>query len=67
MGDRSGTNSVGAGVDDDLASFLDDEAQRLGMTKTDVVRKILAFYQECRKGETPCPECGYDLEIEIDE
>jgi len=50
-----------------MKEFLEDEADRLGTTKAELQRRLLDFYRESRETDTPCPNCGNDITIELDE
>lgn len=49
-----------------MQDFLDDEADRLGVSKAEVLRRILDFYKESRESETNCPSCGTDITIPLE-
>jgi len=67
MAQCHGDLSCGTKVDRRMKEFLEDEADRLGTTKAELQRRLLDFYRESRETDTPCPNCGNDITIELDE
>jgi negative regulator of replication initiation len=65
MSECIGTVSAGTKVDEEMRNFLDDEADRLGVTNAELHRRFLNFYQESRETEPNCPHCGDLITIEL--
>lgn len=53
-------------VDQPMREFVDDEAARLGVSRTEVLRRLLELYRSSRSGETPCEHCGETVEMELE-
>ena len=66
MAQCHGELSCGARVDQSMQDFLDEEADRLGVSNAEVLRRILDFYRESRESETNCPDCGTDITIPLE-
>jgi hypothetical protein len=60
-----GTETVSAKVDDGMQSFLRREAKRLGVSRSEVVRRVFDTYRAGREGELSCPGCGEDLNLSV--
>lgn len=52
-------------IDQSMRDFLDNEAERLGITKAELHRRLLDFYRESRKTEPECPHCGEPITIDL--
>lgn len=48
-----------------MREFIEDEADRVGVSKAEVQRRLLDFYRRSRENDTPCPYCGDDIEIDL--
>ena len=56
---------VGTKVDRPTREFVEDEAARLGVSKTEFLRRLLDTYRDSRAGNTPCEHCGEPVVIEL--
>ena len=65
MSECMGTVSAGTKVDEEMRDFLDDEADRLGVTNAELHRLLLDFYRESRENDPNCPHCGEPTTIEL--
>lgn len=65
MATKLGTISVGAQTDRRTAKFVRDESNRLGISKSELIRRLIAHYEESRLGEHHCPNCGQELNISL--
>jgi len=65
MAQCMGDVPCGTKIDKPMREFIDDEADRLGVTRAELVRRILDFYRESRENETNCPHCGNDITIPL--
>ena len=65
MAESNGTVPVGTKVDSAMKEFLDEEANRLGVSKAELQRRLLEFYRAGIEDETPCPNCGSAIEIPL--
>jgi hypothetical protein len=55
---------VTAKVDREMRDFLDAEAARCGVTRAEVIRRVLDDYKDSRADQLKCPECGETLHID---
>lgn len=60
-----GSIPVGAKVDRAMREFVDGEAERLGMTVSEFLRRLLIMYRESRAENTPCDHCGQPVVMEL--
>lgn len=51
-------------VDGDMEQLLDDDAELLGVYRSEVVRLALDEYWDLRMGEFVCPHCDNAIQIE---
>jgi len=65
MAQCMGDVPCGTKIDQPMRDFLDEEAERLGVTRAELVRRVLDFYRESRESETNCPHCGNDITIPL--
>jgi len=65
MAQCMGDVPCGTKTDQPMRDFLDEEASRLGVTRAELMRRILDFYRESRVNETNCPHCGNDITIPL--
>lgn len=60
-----GTVPVATKVDRPMREFIEDEAERLGVTKSEYLRRALELCRYERAGETACEHCGGDVEFPL--
>lgn len=60
-----GSIPVGAKIDRDMREFVEAEAERLGVTVSEFVRRLLIMYRESRAENTPCDHCGQPVVMEL--
>lgn len=48
-----------------MEAFIEDETERLGVSKAEFHRRLLDFYRESREGESNCPHCESDITIPL--
>ena len=60
-----GSIPLGAKVDRNMREFVEAEADRLGMTVSEFLRRLLIIYRESRAENTPCDHCGESVVIEL--
>jgi hypothetical protein len=48
-----------------MREFIEDEAERLGVTKSEYLRRALELCRYERAGETACEHCGGDVEFPL--
>lgn len=66
MAQCMGDVPCGTKIDQAMREFLEDEADRLGVTKAELHRRLLDFYRESRETDTPCPHCGEDITVKLE-
>jgi len=55
---------ITAKVDRETRDFLDAEADRCGVTRAEIVRRLLDDYRDSRSDQLECPECGETLHLD---
>lgn len=60
-----GSIPVGTKVDQPMREFVENEADRLGVTPSEFLRRVLLVYRESRAENTPCDHCGQPVVIEL--
>lgn len=48
-----------------MRTFVEDECDRLGVTVSEFLRRVLIVYRESRAENTPCDHCGESVVIEL--
>ena len=56
---------AGTKIDQSMRDFLDDEADRLGVTNAELYRRFLDFYRESREEKPNCPHCNEPITIDL--
>jgi hypothetical protein len=54
----NGTQTVGTRVPPEVRDWIDEQADRLGTSRTAVLRGLVRFYEAARDGEVACDSCG---------
>jgi type II secretory pathway predicted ATPase ExeA len=65
MAECIGTVSVGTQTDREMARYVRDEANDLGISQAEFLRRLLEHYRDSRKGELACPECDEQLRVSL--
>lgn len=60
-----GSVPVATKVDRPMREFVEREAERLGVTPSEFLRRLLDVHRESRAGNTPCEHCGEPIQIEL--
>jgi len=60
-----GSIPVAAKVDKPMREFVENEAERLGVTTSEFLRRLMLVYRESRAENTPCDHCGESVVIEL--
>lgn len=60
-----GPDTVSAKVDAGMRQFLEAEADRLDLCRSEVVRRVFDTYRASRDGELACPSCGEGLNLRV--
>jgi hypothetical protein len=48
-----------------MREFVENESERLGITPSEFLRRVLIIYRESRAENTPCDHCGQPVVIEL--
>lgn len=60
-----GEISVGTKTDQEMCEFVRSEAERLGVSRSEFLRRLMALYRESRRGEVACPHCGETVALDL--
>jgi hypothetical protein len=60
-----GSIPVATKVDRPMREFIEDEAERLGITTSEFLRRLLVVHRRSRAGEAACEHCGENIEIPL--
>lgn len=60
-----GNIPVGTKVDRAMREFVESEADRLGVTISDFLRRLLLRYREIRAENAACDHCGQTVVMEL--
>lgn len=63
----TGRIPVTAKVDQRTQDLLERESNRLGVYRSEVIRRLIDTYQDSRQGDLHCPHCGGQLNIELEQ
>jgi hypothetical protein len=58
-----GDITVAAKVDKPMQEFIDAEAERCGVTRTELMRRVLDGFRDASAGQLECVECGTKLTL----
>jgi hypothetical protein len=67
MSDCIGDLSIGSRVDKGMQEFLDAEAERLGVNRAELVRRLFDSYRESRREQMECPHCEETIVLSLKE
>lgn len=65
MSQSLGTVSVGTHTDKEMAEFIGEEAARVGVSKSEFIRRLFEHYHDSRNGDLVCPHCSETLQIRL--
>lgn len=60
-----GSIPVGTKVDRDMREFIEQEAERLGVTPSEFLRRLFELYRTSRAGEASCESCGEPVRMDL--
>lgn len=60
-----GNIPVATKVDQPMREFVEREADELGMSHSEFLRRLLLVYRQSRAGNTPCEHCGNATVIDL--
>ena len=52
-------------MDESMRVFVEKESDRLGVSVSEFLRRLLIVYRESRAENTPCDHCGESVVIEL--
>lgn len=52
-------------VDKAMLDYLDAEAERLGVNRSEMLRRLLVLYRESRRENIDCPHCGDTVVLDV--
>lgn len=64
MSDCKGTVPVTTKVDAQMSDLLDEDAEMLGVYRSEIAREAFDTYRYLRVGEFECPHCENAISIE---
>lgn len=65
MAQCMGELPVSAKVDHEMHEFLEAEARRFGVSRSELVRRIFDTYRESRREQTKCPHCSNKVVMDV--
>jgi hypothetical protein len=60
-----GDVSVGTKADREMADFLRDRANVLGVTQSELIRRLFEHYRDGCHGDLVCPHCTNELRVRL--
>ena len=54
---------VAAKTDREMSDFLSHRANEIGVSKSELLRRLFDHYRESRDGELECPDCEKTLRV----
>lgn len=60
-----GSIPAGTKVDRSMYEFIEKEAERLGVTLAEFIRRLLLMYRQSRDENTACDHCGEPVVMEL--
>jgi len=67
MSNCFGNIPAGTKVDSSMREFIDAEAERLGVSNSEFMRRLLEFYRESRREQMDCPHCEDTVVMDLTE
>jgi len=67
MSSCHGDIPLGTKTDRAMKEFIDSEAERLGVSKSEFHRRLLELYRESRREDVDCPHCGDTVVMDLRE
>lgn len=57
--------TVATKTDQSMREFVQAEADRLGVTPAEFLRRLLELYRESRRESIECPNCGETVKMDL--
>lgn len=67
MSDCYGDLAVSTKTDREMVEFLQAEADRLGVTRAELIRRIFTLYRQSRREQINCPHCEKTVKMDVRE
>lgn len=64
MADCNGDLPMTAKVDQSMKEFLDSEADRCGVTRSELIRRVFDDFRDSHRENLNCPSCGQPMVID---
>lgn len=65
MSDCFGKIPVTTKTDREMSDWLSHRANEVGVSKSELVRRLFDHYRESREGDIECPECGDTMKVKL--
>lgn len=65
MSDCLGNTPVAAKTDREMSRWLSERADELGLSKSELIRRLFEHYRESHAGKLDCPHCGDELRVSL--
>jgi len=67
MSQCRGSISVCSKIDKEMLEYIDAEAERLGVSRAEFLRRLLELYRDSRREQIDCPECSSSVVFDLRE
>lgn len=64
MSNCRGDQAVSARIDQSMKDFLEEEANRCGVTKAELIRRVFDDYRASRESQMKCPHCENEIMLD---
>lgn len=61
----AGRETLSTKVDGEMREWVERRADAVGVTPTELLRRLLVFYQESRMDPVECPTCSEALDVSM--
>lgn len=65
MSSCQGNITVSTKVDARTRQFIEDEEEKLGVTPSEFLRRVIELYKGSQEGALVCPCCGEELNLRV--
>lgn len=65
MSDCQGNIALATKIDAEMNEFVEAAAAKEGVSRAELLRRLLDFYRESHRQETTCPSCGDPVVMEL--
>ncbi len=67
MSNCQGEIALSTKIDADMNEFVESAAANEGVSRAELLRRLLDFYRESHREATTCPSCGDPVVMELNE